>query len=380
MPFDHFRAIAARLAQPLCLALVVAVAWFLLDSAIFRSGFYYAGLAEPDSNAGSLTMRLMRAQRDATAEPSTVLVLGDSRVGEGFSSRLAQSVAPSLNFVNVAVPGSRPRTWYYLLREMRQRDVPFDAVVVGVPYRHLGGGVLADWRLDATFMAPLVGLGDAWSFPDTFASDSMRHRAMQTVWLPALTMQKDFQALVSAPLKRWRSLRSKRWWLENGAGYEGRDERMPELVFNAGSPGQWQVVDWKDATDKQRQIVESHLQDLAYAPRAENDEFLGEWLEKVLELTREAGVPLIVYPNPRGPYPELLPKDEGLPPSLAALAKQPGAVVLPADFLARLEAPEFFFDVLHANREGRRITSEAVAREVAKVLGREAANETGDGR
>ncbi len=369
MPFDRLSAITARLAQPLWLALAVAAAWFLLDSAIFRSGFYFTALAEPESNAGGLTMRLMRARREATAQPPTVLVFGDSRVGEGFSSVVAQASAPGLNFVNVAVPGSVPRTWFYLLREIQRQNLPFDAVVVGVSYRHLAGGELADWSLDATFMAPLVGIGDAQSFPITFASDAMRQRAARTVWLPALTMQKDVQSLLSAPEPRWKSLKKKRWWFENQANYPGLDERMPQLEFVQGKPGEWRVADWKDTTDKQRNAVETHLQGLSYGTKPQNDVFLGQWLGQLLQLTRKAGVPLIVYPYPRGPYPAVLPEGNDLPPSLAKLAKEAGVTVLPADFFASLESPHYFFDALHANREGRRITSQAIAQEAAKTLG-----------
>lgn len=364
MPLDRPSSIAARLVQPLWLALVVLLAWFLLESLLFRSGFYYSVLAEPDSNAGAVTMRLVRAEREATPERPTVLVFGDSRVGQGFSEPLAEAVAPGLKFLNVSVPGSRARTWFYLLREMQRRGVPHAAIVVGVPYRYFGGAELADWSLDAAFMAPLVGLSDAGSFPATFASEEMRRRAAGTIWLPALTLQKDVQSLLASPAQRKKSLKRKRWWLGNVSSYAGRDERMPALDFSVDGT----VLDWGTATPEQKRSVEQHLTDLSYPPKASSDEFLGRWLGQLLLLARQAGVPLIVYPNPRGPYPQVLPEDEGLPPSLQALADEPDVTVLPSDFLAHLEAPEYFFDAVHANSDGRRLTSEAVARAIAEVL------------
>ncbi len=376
MPFDSLKVIAARLAQPLGLALAVALAWLLLESLLFRTDFYYVWLAEPDSNAGAVTMRLERARREATATRPTVLVFGDSRVGEGFSEPVAGAAAPELAFVNVGVPGSTPRTWFYLLREMRRRGVPFGAVVVGVPYRHLGGGELADWPLDAAFMAPLVGLGDARSFPAGFPSAEMRRRAAATVWMPALTMQKDVQGLLASPRERWKNLKRKRWWVGNAGNYPGRDERMPALEFSAKR----RVLDWKDATARQKGEMAQHLEMLSQTPEPSNDAYLGLWLGRLLALAREAGVPMIVYPYPRGPYPGILPKDEGLPPSLLSLAQESGVTVLPADFLGVLESPDYFFDALHANREGRRITSEAVARAVDDVLGKDALGKDAPGR
>lgn len=376
MPLDRPSTIAARLVQPLFLVLAVLLAWFLLESLLFRSGLYYSVLVEPSSNAGAVTMRLARARREATAERPTVLVFGDSRVGEGFSRPVAEAAAPGLVFVNAAVPGSRARTWFYLLREMQRQRVPHAAVVVGVPYRYFGGDELVDWPLDAAFMAPLVGLKDARSFPATFASEEMRRRAAATIWLPALTLQKDVQRMLASPGQRKKNLKSKRWWLENASNYAGRAERMPVLGFS----GDGAVLDWGTATPDQRHSVQQHLEDLSYAPKASNDEFLGQWLGQLLVLARAAGVPLIVYPNPRGPYPQVLPRDEGLPPSLQALAGELDVTVLPSDFLSHLEAPEYFFDAVHANGEGRRLTSEAVARAVADVLAKDAAAGQRDAR
>ncbi len=363
-PFDSPSAAWRRLRRPLGLAVAVLLAWFLLESLVYRSGFYYRFLAEPHSNAGATMLRPLLARREATDAPPTVLVFGDSRVGQGFSQATAAAVAPGWTFVNVSVPGSTPRTWFYLLRKMQRDGTPFDAVVVGMLYQPMGAGRWADWSLDPAFMAPLTDLRDAREFPASFDNAAIRRRAHHTLWLPALQMQKDTQALLASPRERRRSLRGKRWWLENIGNYPGREGVMPALEFDAGR----RVLDWGDATPEQRQQVEQHLAILAGTPAAANDEFLAHWLGRMLALARDNDAPLIVFPLPRGPYPQALPGEHGTTPSLAALAREPDVVVLPADFLADLEAPGYFFDALHANTAARRIMSERLARAVADAM------------
>lgn len=338
--------------------------WFLLDSLIYRSGFYYRHLAEPHSNAGAAMLRPLLAQREATEKPPTVLVFGDSRLTEGFSQATAKATTPGRNFVNVAVPGTTARTWFYLLRKMQRDEVPFDAIVIGVLYRPLGAGHWADWPLDPAFMAPLTDLRDALEFPASFNDPAIRRRAQHTLWLPALQMQKDTQALLNSPHERRRSLRGKRWWLENIGNYPGREGSMPVLEFDA----QGRVVDWGDATPEQRQYIRNHLAVLAQVPTPENEAFLEHWIGRILALARQNQARLIFYPLPRGPYAQLLPEQTSLPPWLEVLSHEPDVTVLPVDFFADLEAPEYFFDELHANTAARKITSERVAWAVAEIM------------
>lgn len=373
--FDSPARAWARIRRLLVLTLALLLVWFVLESLVYRSGFYYRWLAEPRSNAGAVTLRLARAQNETGGTAPVVLVFGDSRAGEGFSKPVAQAQVPGLDFVNLAVPGSTPRTWYYLLRKLQRRDTRFDAVVVGLPYRHIGGGELANWSLDTLFMAPLVDPRDMWTFPASFTSEEMRRRAHRTVWMPALVMQADTRALLSAPEARRQHLEYRQWWLEHASNYAGREERMPALRFDAAG----QVVDFSDADAGQRQKIEQHLRDVRVAEKPVNDAFLAHWLGQVLALARAHDVPLIFYPHPRSPYPALLPDFGELPPSLAALANEPEVTVLPPDFLADLEAPDYFFDTLHVNLHGREVISRRVAQAVAQVIGHPLPDADGSG-
>ncbi len=362
-PFDSPALAMRRLFHVLVLTLAVGLLWFLLESLIFRTGFYYRQLAEPFSNAGTTALNLRLARRNASTQPPTVLAFGDSRVGEGFSPAIAHDTAPELNFINVAVPGSKPRTWYYLLREVVRKEIPFKFMVIGIVYPPMGAGDWSDWALDPAFMAPLVDLRDAREFPASFNDASMRHRAQEAIWFPSLLMQKDIQALLAAPRERRRHLRGKRGWLTYIGNYRGRDETMPSLAFDSDRG----VIDWKDASAVQRTELEQHLRVLEQSP-ADNTTYARFWLGKLLKLVRDNDAQLVFYPLPRGPYPDILPANSAPPIWLSELAQAPNVTVLPADFLIDLEAPAYFFDALHANRAGRAITSERVAHAIAAIM------------
>jgi hypothetical protein len=368
--FDRPDRILARLKAPLLLAAALLGLWWLVEAAVYRSGVYYR-LAEPESNTGAVVNALMLLEREYRAGARNVLVFGDSRIGEGVSARLADAAAGdgALHFVNVSVPGSTPRTWYYLLREIARRGYVVDAVVVGAVYQPRAHEAIANWPLDPAHQAPLLGLADALSYPQGFASETMRERARHAVLMPALALRQDLVALLSSPRERWRKLRKFRpGFLQAVPHYGGRDETMPALAFDATGA----VRDWRDASVHQRALVQGHLAELR-APEAAhvvaaNDAYRRHWFGALADLAAANGARLILLPLPRGPYREVQPApgaDAGVP---AAIAGRGDAVALRADLLLELEQPQYFFDVLHVNRAGRERMSARLGEEVRRVL------------
>ena len=368
--FDRPDRILARLRAPLLLVAAMVVSWWLLEAAVYRSGAYYR-LAEPESNTGAVVNALMLLEREYRPDARNVLVFGDSRIGEGFSAKLAGEAAGSgtIHFVNVSVPGSTPRTWYYLLREIVRRGYEFDAVVVGAIYQPEDRGTVANWPLDPAHQAPLVGLADARDYPASFASDGMRERARHLVLLPALAMRQDTTALLAAPFERWHKLRKFRpGLLQSVPHYGGREETMPPLAFDANG----QVSDWSNASGTVRALVEGHIADLHAPPDpgivAANLSYRRQWLGALADLTAANGASLVMFPLPRGPYADIQPplRPDAVVPT--AIAGRPRSIALPADLLLDLEQPRYFFDVLHLNHAGRERMSARLGEEVHRVL------------
>jgi hypothetical protein len=360
--------IVARLKPLAFLIAGLLLAWVGVDLALYRSGLYYR-LAAPLSHTGAVVNALMLLEREYEPGSRTILVLGDSRIGEGFSAPRAEAADASTNFINLAVPGSTPRTWYYLLREIVRRGYRFDAVLIGTIYQPRTRELLADWPLDPLHQAPLLGLQDLRDYPAGFVAADMRARARDAILLPALAMRQDTMALLAAPLQRRRDVRKFRpRLLASIDNYVGSGETMPALEFD----GSGNVVDWRHAKEAQRAVVEGHLADLATAldaPTAQsNRDYAHRWLSAIDGLLASRDAQLIVFPLPRGPYGARQPmiRDDADVPT--ALGVRRTATVLPADLLLDLERPEYFFDALHLNAAGRERMSTQLGTEVARVL------------
>ena len=105
----------------------------LVDLSLFRSGLYYRW-AEPDSTAGSVVRAQMTIRHDYEPDRRNVLVLGNSRIGEGFSALLADAASGNddLHFINGSIAGTTPRVWYYLLRAIDPDANRFSAIALMV--------------------------------------------------------------------------------------------------------------------------------------------------------------------------------------------------------------------------------------------------------
>jgi hypothetical protein len=366
--FDRPDQILARLKAPLLLAAAMLGLWFAAQALLYRSGTYYA-LAEPDSNTGAMVNARLLLQREYAPGKRNVLVFGDSRIGEGFSAKLAEQHGGEVNFVNLAVPGSTTRTWYYLLRRIVRDGYAFDAVLVGTLYQPRDAMRLAEWPLDPAHQIPLLDLADLRDYPDAFESEPMRERARRTLLLPALAMQQDTRAALAAPLERaHKLLRSRPGFLAAVPEYAGREARMPELTLDRAGA----VLDWRDANATERATVESHLAELR-APAdpdiaASNRAYAARWLGGMAELAAQRGARLILFQLPRGPYHALQPPHPDDAAALAALHGHDRATALPADLLDELEQPQFFFDALHLNRAGRERMSALLGQRVPPLL------------
>lgn len=374
---DRAERIRSRQQALLPLAGALLLAWCALDGAIYRSGFYFS-LAEPESNTGAVVNSLMLLERQYRPGVRTVLVFGDSRVAEGFSGSIARGEG-DIDFINLAVPGSTPRTWYYLLREIVARGYRFDAIVIGTRFQPLGGARLADWPLSPNQDAPLLGLRDLRDYPRSFEAAAMRERGLHAVLFPGLTLRQDTRELLTAPLQRWRSVKEMRpLFLGAVPLYPGREERMPALVFADDA----RVRDWAGATAAQRALVEGHLAELAApldtAVVAANEAYASTWFGALARLATAREAAAIVFALPRGPYPAALAQQDrrrsppwALPPRQGRPGLADGrAVALPPELLQDLEDPAYFFDAMHCNRAGRERLSALVGDAVRARLDR----------
>ena len=180
-------------------------AFICVDGAIFHSGLYVSILA-PSSYAGRV-WRITRAEKERTPSGlKEVLVLGDSRIAEGFSATLANELGSpaGLKFVSLAEPAASANTWYYMVREVDPTKRRYSAIIIpyGLGYEPNNADPL---RISMT--APLLRYGDGFHFASGFQRWSGRFRAFIAGILRGSAYQDDVVDLLAHPIARIKNVR-----------------------------------------------------------------------------------------------------------------------------------------------------------------------------
>lgn len=329
--------------RALAFALVVFVA---VDVAVFRSGLY-AFVAKPDSNAGWMVRRTQLAEAPTVPEGgSSVLLLGDSRMGEGADERLLAErlTQRSVVAMHAAVPGSTPRVWPTLFAHVPAPRRGFDVVVVGLAaYDDDGEGEdFARRSLDLAFVGPWLGTGLARELArDLDAPD--HPGALRDVWLATFVKgfawRRDVQDLAADPWTRYRDVRLHLGRLRWGEPYRGVDRVVAS-----------------DAV----QVPERGVDNSAYRRR---------WLGELVRDVRATGADVLFVRMPR-PFANERAESPVRPRVVDELVRLEGVHAVDEGALAELDEPSFFFDSLHLNRRGRERFTELLAGLVERALDR----------
>jgi hypothetical protein len=347
----------------LAYAAMICAVPLLLDQTLVRE--VYFRFLEPRSTAGTVLLARRVADAQYIAGKKNVLVIGDSRAGEDFSPELANAVDPGagVNFVGLGLPGTSPRVWYYVLRDIdpdRKRyaavwmatDSLRDDQVYSEPVNR---------GLDSAYLAPLLRLSDIWTYPMSFSDPKLRWQAVWNILFVGGTLQDDMRAFARHPLDRIREVHL--WekaypdWVR---AYQGRTGTVPtpEELPAAATTGSRQ----------QRQAaleLAGYLQRVknnAYIPRSVGFAYHEEWFGAIARAYSGTRVQLGLLLIPRGPYREQYPGEIAPEGSVADLARSGLIKLAPASLVTGLERPKFFFDRLHLNRAGRIEFSKRFAR------------------
>lgn len=363
----------ARVAQLLKLVAAVALGLLLIDLALFRSGLYACWAMKPESMPGSVMRGAMTIARYRDPARKNVLVLGNSQIGDGLSMRIADAASArnDLHFINGAVPGTRPRDWFYLLREIDPSASRYAAIALMVDYDLAHESIdLSNYPLDISYSAPLLRLGDLADFPASFDLPDLRSRARRAILLPLQALHEDAHDLLAHPLRRVHEIRKVRpAWIDNLAAYSSSSYALPDLELDTAScmPLSWGAheAEWKPK-------LETYLRDLRkQAPestRIANQAYERLWLGRIAQRYRARGIPVIVFAMARGPWKADFLPDPMLNPALVELRDAGLITALPGNAFVELEKPQFFFDTLHLNATGRERFSKMFAVQVAPLV------------
>jgi hypothetical protein len=342
--------------------LLGVTAFVCLDAIIFHSGLYVSILA-PDSYAGRLEVLTRTEKQRPASGLKEVLVLGDSRMAEGFSNTVADELgsAAGFKFVNLAEPASSVNSWYYMLREIDPKAQRYWAIVV--PYAIGYEPTTAD-PLRISMAAPLLRYGDCFNFASGFQRWSGRFRAFTACILRGSAYQSDVADLLEHPIARIRSVQKEAERMQSRAAYKGRDY---DLVGTSYDPATGQVTFAPKLTEAQRQAVRKSLIQPSQSDTEYSLKLQREWIPRILNRYSNSSTAIVLTPVPRGPFAEL----PGF--SKAYHSILPGGIIqrttfsLPEQTFDFLEKPEYYFDAFHLNSKGRQRFTETL---VSELVGR----------
>ncbi|MEP6716706.1 MAG: hypothetical protein ABJC09_14135 [Terriglobia bacterium] len=312
-----------------------------IEGIVFRSGWYFKYLA-PQSSAGQVELRhYWITHSRPTAEPE-VLVLGDSRIAEGFSARVASAeVGGRIHFWNAGVGGSSPRVWYYLLRDSDSARNRFAAVVLPLDhYSDRDNPDRGDKRItDLNYAIGRLRVTDCYTFARSFHTPGLLLHAMAGCLFKGMILRDDVNDLLSDYHER---IKAAHLWRTDGLGFvDGYDGRAEDV---GGISVDWATRHVKfppGLTDAQRSTIESTVTPPPVPQTGELNRYRQFWFGKLLSLYAKSDTRIIFIEIPRAP----LPTPESSVPAafIDSVRGRRDVAIVPRETFRELERPDLLF-------------------------------------
>jgi hypothetical protein len=344
--------------------LVLGISAFIcLDGIIFHSGLYTSILA-PESYAGRLEVLTRAEKQRAPSDLKEILVLGDSRMAEGFSTAVADELASGagFKFVSLAEPASPVSAWYYMLREVDPTTRRYWAIVV--PYGIGYEPSTAD-PLRISMIAPLLRYGDCFGFASGFQRWPGRFRAFTACILRGSAFQSDVANFLEHPIARIRRIQHRPKTLQSRAVYGGRNY---DIVGTSYDPTTGHLIFPSRLTEAQKKAIRDSV---VQPSQSDTQNFLRmqrDGIQRILNRYSASSTAIVLTPVPRGPFGELPGFSMTHSATFLRAAAKKAAFSLPEQTFEFLEKPEYYFDGYHLNAKGRRKFTETLVAEVVERL------------
>jgi hypothetical protein len=338
------------------------VTFICVDGVVFHTRLYTSILA-PDSYAGRMAA-ITRAERDRVSSGlKEVLVLGDSRMAEGFSPAVADKLTSlhGFKFVNLTEPASAVNIWDYMLREVDPKRRRYWAIVV--PYG-IGFEPNSADPLRVSMAAPLLRYGDCLNFASAFQRWSGRFRAFTACILRGSAFQSDVVSFLEHPIARVRSVQRGLTRLKARDVYKGRDY---DIVGTSYDPQTGQVTFPPRLTETQRDAIRDSL---VKPSQSETQDFLRmqrNGIQRILNRYSASSTQIVLTPVPRGPFAGIPGASMTFHAAFPTITTQRSVFSLPEQTFDFLEKPEYYFDGYHLNAKGRQRFTETL---VTELVGR----------
>ena len=342
-------------------------AYFLVDAALFRSGWYLRFL-EPESTAGQVELRFHSlASRSPGATPE-VLVLGDSRIAEGFSAPKADAAVDNrLHFDNAGISGTTPRSWYYLIRDLDPTARRYAAVVLPLnDYSDQDAGEeLSSRAADLNYLIGRLRITDCIPFASSMSDPTLRLQTFVGCLFKGIPLRQDLKDFAMHYRSRIQSAKA---WRRDGAqwldGYGGRPENV------SGITADWtnrRVIFPSRLSDSQKASIQDSVMTPYIPQTGALTRYRNKWFGRILDHYKGSSTRILFVELPRSPIPR---PDRAVPARfLDSVRSRSGVFILPPSTFRDLEKPELFSDGLHLNSDGQPLFSKRLATEVFDILG-----------
>ncbi|HVV47755.1 MAG TPA: hypothetical protein VHC72_21230 [Bryobacteraceae bacterium] len=339
----------------------------VVEGLVFRLGWYNRCL-EPDSTAGRVESYLYWLKRHPHGRKPEVLVMGDSRIAEGFSApEAAKDAAGRIRFWNFGIPGATPRAWYYLLRDADPTRRRFAAIVI--PFDEYADedhtNAVDDDLMDLNYLVGRLRLTDCVDFASSMGSAGTKGRALSGCLFKGIALRRDVQEFLQHFRDRIRRARDFR---ENGLryidDYKGHQEDLRGLRVDFVRRT---IYFPQGVTGMRRTTVQDWVLPEPVPQTGELTRYRKLWFGRILDLYRNSPTRIIFLELPRGPV--HVPESR-VPARFLQWARGRWSVtVLPPEMFRDLERPELYFDGLHLNSAGRPLFTAKLAEAISPLVG-----------
>ena len=293
---------AKRGPRPIVGLLLAMCALFAADLLLFHMPVY-SYIIEPDSSTGWVETTIHNEHVQQAQHHNLVLTMGDSRFA--IAQRIInEEVTPPTGYIfrAGAIPGSSPRIWYYMLRDMDPDRQAYRAIVFGLDdYDDEDPGW--DWADDARsihYLAARLRLMDAIEFAGSYRSWPLRWEAFRDVLFRGLIYQDDLRALLRHPGNRLHDAIETRDHSEDlYYVWSGLERDMKGFAADWDTLKVTSYPPWAD--EKLREDINNFLLHPVYPQTGHPGEYRRRWLGKMIDRYRNTATKIIFIRLPRGP-------------------------------------------------------------------------------
>jgi hypothetical protein len=355
------------LRKPLLWTVASLALFLLVESLIFRLGWYNTYL-EPDSSAGTVETHLSWLRRFPHADLPEVLVVGDSRIAEGFSAPAAGTADGNrIRYWNFGIGGATPRIWYYELRDGDPTRRRFAAIVLALDQYSDQDSVdsIQDRFIDLNFVIGRLRLSDCADFASSMKTREYQARALSGCLLKGIALRRDAQEFLRHRKDR---LKRAKDWRVNGLGYVNGYPGHAEDLRGLSADFVNRTIHFPPGLDTERHDTVQAMVMREPAPQTgETTQYRKLWLGRIIDLYKDSPTQIVFLELPRAPLP--IPESPQPAAFLEWALRRPHVSAVPSSTFRDLERPEMFFDGLHLDSVGRGIFTERIATRIPELIG-----------